>query len=82
MTNATKRPVQRKVYAAAAGAGFGPVVSAFLLWLVGCLFFDGSWDAGSAVDAAAAVPVPLSGVILLAVGYLSALVPGYQAKEV
>lgn len=75
------KPVKRKVYAASVGGGFGPVVSAFVVWATGCLFFGASWDADHAVQAAKAVPVPLSGVILLAVGYLSAFVPGYAAKD-
>lgn len=75
------KPVKRKVYAASVGGGFGPVVSAFVVWLTGCLFFGGPWDADHAVQAAKAVPVPLSGVLLLVVGYLSTFVPGYIAKD-
>lgn len=71
---ASAPPVETKVKAAtAAGAGAAAVITPFAVWLVDELFWNG--------PAAPDVPLPVVGVIGLAVTGLSALVAGYWARH-
>ena len=77
----TKAPVETKVVAGTAGAGAGAVVSQFVLWLLGCWAWGASWAADKAVDAVAAVPGPVSGLIVLVVTVIGSYVFGWLAPH-
>lgn len=76
-----REPIETKVIVGAAGAGAGAAVSAFLLWLLGCVFWGQSWDAASATDAVAAVPEPVAGVLALLVTAAGSFAAGYAAPH-
>jgi hypothetical protein len=76
-----RRPVNRKVYASTAGSGAGVTISACVVWAVGVLFYGGDNTAAGAVDAALAVPAPLTAVLVLLVTAGGTLASGYIAKE-
>ena len=67
--------IEAKVYAALVGSGAGGAVSVFVLWLIG-LAFGGSGD-----QAAAAVPAPVTGVVLALLPALGAAIGGYSAEH-
>lgn len=74
-------PISPKVVAASAGAGLGGVAATAILWVLGATFFDAGWSAANASDAIAAVPLPLSGVIVGMVGVVTAGLPGYRTND-
>lgn len=76
----TRKPVERKVYAATVGGGLGTALSGFIVWLTGVLFFGGSSSADAVQDTVTAVPAPVSVLELLAVGAAVPFVAGYLAK--
>ena len=76
-----KAPVETKVVAGTAGAGAGAVVSQFVLWLLGCWAWGASWAAEKAVDAVAAVPGPVSALIVLVITVIGAYIAGWLAPH-
>jgi len=75
------KPVSPKVVAAAAGAGAGATVAAFLIWLLGAWLWSAGWAADQVDNALAAVPWPVSGLVLLVITVAGAAVPGYQTVD-
>jgi hypothetical protein len=73
--------IETKVIAAAAGGGLGASVGAFVLWLLGVTAWHASNAAGSAGDAVAAVPTPVSGLVLAVLGLVGAALAGYLAPH-
>jgi len=75
-------PTRPKVIAAALGAGVGAPLGAFLVWLLGVLVWHAS-SAAADVDAAiAAVPAPVSALLLSVLAAGSAFVAGYVKSDV
>jgi hypothetical protein len=75
-----RNPVSPKVVASAAGAGAGATLSTFLIWLIGALLIN-AWTADAADNAIAAVPWPVSGIVLLVVTVVFSAVPGYVTTD-
>ena len=76
----TRKPVERKVYAAASGAGVGAAVAAFAIWFTG-VCWGGSTAADQADATAALVPTPVAGLELLLIPPAVALASGYLARS-
>lgn len=76
-----QNPLSPKVVAAAAGAGAGATVATLLLWIIGAGVFGGGWSAEHVDNALAAVPLPLSGFVLLLVTVAGAAFPGYNVAD-
>lgn len=74
-------PVETKVVAGTAGAGAGAVISQFILWMLGCWAWGAPWAAGKAADAVAAVPGPVSGLVVLVVTVIGAYGAGWLAPH-
>lgn len=74
-------PIRPKVLAATLGAGAGATISAFVLWLLGVLVWRAHGGAPSATVAVAAVPGPVSGVVLLAVTLGLTFAAGYTKSD-
>lgn len=73
--------IEAKVIAGAAGAGAGGAVSGFVLWLLGVLVWGVPADASHAVDAAAAVPGPVTALIAIVLVVFGELLGGYAAPH-
>lgn len=73
--------IETKVIAAAAGSGGGAAVGSFVLWLLGVA----AWGAPSAADhagqAMAAVPSPVSALVLVILAAAGGLTSGYAAPH-
>jgi hypothetical protein len=76
-----ENPVSPKVVASTAGAGLGAVLSSFIIWGLGVLIWKEPPTADAVNAAVAAVPAPVSGMILLIISVLGAAIPGYQVKD-
>jgi hypothetical protein len=73
--------IETKVIAAASGAGGGSIIGAFVLWLCGVTFWHAPNSAAGAEKAIAAVPAPVSALVLaVAAAGVSALA-GYWAPH-
>ena len=75
------RIIESKVAVAAAGGGVGGVLASFLLWLSGVVFWHVPASADAADKAIAAVPAPVSGVILTVLPAALSLLAGYLAPH-
>lgn len=73
--------IESKVAIAAAGGGVGGVLATFLLWLLGVTLWHVSASAGSADLAIAAVPAPVSAVLLTVLPAALSLLGGYLAPH-
>lgn len=71
---ASRAPVEPKVRAATGGAAAGAVITAFALWLLDQVWWNG--------DAAPDVPMPVVGLVGLVVSGACAFVSGYYARHV
>lgn len=80
---ASLRPhnTEKKVVAGAAGGGAGGVFSTCVLWLLGVTIWGAPATADAAVEAVAAVPVPVSGVVWLVTPALAAFGGGFWADH-
>ena len=76
-----ENPVSPKVVAATAGAGAGATLSTLLIWILGVTFWKQPATAAAVSDAIAAVPSPVSGLLLLLVTSSSAAVPAFKAAD-
>jgi hypothetical protein len=77
----TVRTIETKVLAAAAGGGVGGAVGAFILWLLGVLVWHQSSAAVDAPTAVAAVPPPVSELLLVLLAAGFAALGGYLAPH-
>lgn len=75
------RVIETKVIAAAAGSGAGAAVGSFLLWLLGVVVWHMPDTAAHATDAVAAVPGPVSAVVLAGLAIAGSAVGGYAAPH-
>lgn len=73
--------IERKVYAATLGTGAGAAVSAFLLWVLGVMFWGADASAAAAGDAIAAVPSPVAGMVAMVITAGGAFLSGYLAHH-
>lgn len=73
--------IETKVIAAAAGSGVGAATGGFLLWLAGVLIWHQSDAASAAAATVAAVPTPVSGLVLILLGVAGAALSGYAAPH-
>lgn len=76
-----RNAIEFKVIAAAAGAGAGDAIARFLLWLSGVIWWHAPSTADLASGAMAAVPVPVSGLITVAITASAAALAGYVAPH-
>ena len=74
-------PVSTKVIAALAGAGFGSALGTGLVWLLGAALWHGGWEAGQVDAAIAAVPGPVSVLVIMVVSAACSAVPGYVVAD-
>jgi hypothetical protein len=80
-TDAKENPTSPKVIASAAGAGAGATVSSLLLWLLGITVWHQPATAGAVDQAMAAVPSPVSAIVVLAVTVASSAVFGWRVTD-
>lgn len=73
--------IETKVIAAAAGSGVGAAAGGFLLWLAGVLIWHQPNSAGAAAATVAAVPTPVSGLVLILLAVAGSAVSGYAAPH-
>jgi hypothetical protein len=73
--------VETKVVAATVGSGGGAAIGTFGLWLLGVTVWHESNAADNASNAIAAVPAPVSGLLLLVVAGVGAYVSGWLAPH-
>lgn len=78
---AARAPVEKKVLASAAGAAGSAAVATFLIWLLGAGVWSAGWSADQVDNAIAAVPTPVTGLILLGLGSLGTFLAGYAAPH-
>lgn len=75
------RNTRAKVLAAAAGAGFGAALGTFLTWLLGVTVWGASFTAENADVALAAVPAPVSALLVSIVSAGASFTGGYIKSE-
>lgn len=73
--------VETKVIAATAGGGIGAALGQFILWAMGVMFWGASASAEGATKALAAVPAPVSILLVTLVASVGALGAGYWAPH-
>ena len=73
--------IETKVIAAAASAGFGGALGTFLTWLLGVVLWGAPANADAAVKASAAVPTPVSALLVVILAVLGAWLGGYAAPH-
>lgn len=76
-----QNPVSPKVIASAAGAGAGATVSSLVVWVLGVTFWGAPTSAQAADQAIAAVPGPVSGIVVLAVTVVSSALFGWRVSD-
>lgn len=74
-------PTEPKVAAATGSAGLASLLATYIIWQLGVLVFGASSDASKALDAMAAVPYPVSGLLLALLPALGAYVAGWLAPH-
>jgi len=74
-------PTENKVWAATVGGGAGVTVSTFLCWVLGVLVWGAPADASRATDAVAAVPGPVSAILILGLTVGATFAAGWYAKH-
>lgn len=77
----TNNPISPKTVAATAGAGLGAAVSSLIIWLLGVTLWGQPATANTVDAAVAAVPSPVSGLVLLIVTAASAGLSGYKVTD-
>lgn len=70
-----------KVKAGGAGAGLGSLVGTFLVWLLGATAWGAGADASQVEAALAAVPAPVSGLLIALVALAGSVLAGYVTTE-
>jgi len=73
-------PISPKVTTATVGAGTSGVIGTFVLWVTG-LFFGGSADASAVEATLAAVPAPVTMLVLVIVAAAFTFVAGYVKPD-
>lgn len=73
--------IETKVIAATAGGGIGAAVGQFLLWGMGVVFWGASANADKSTEALAAVPAPVSILLVTIVAAVGALAAGFWAPH-
>lgn len=76
-----ENPVSPKAIASTAGAGVGTAVSTFVTWILGVTVWGASSSAPAAVDAVAAVPGPVAGMIMLVIPAALAAIAGWKVND-
>lgn len=76
-----RAPIETKVVAATAGSVAGTAVGGFILWLLGVTVWHVSSAAEHAPQAVAAVPGPVSALLLFVIGAVGTAVGGYVAPH-
>ncbi|MFT4226701.1 hypothetical protein [Micropruina sp.] len=76
-----ENPVSPKVLASAAGAGAGASVSTLLIWVLGVTVWGQAPSASDVDQALAAVPAPVSSVIVLLVTVLASAASGWRVTD-
>lgn len=76
-----ENPISPKAVAATGGAGLGAAVATLVTWMLGVTVWNAPSAAGSANDAIAAVPTPISAVIVLIVPAALAAIFGWSFAD-
>ncbi|MEZ0577209.1 hypothetical protein [Nocardioides sp. MH1] len=76
-----QNPVSPKAIASTAGAGLGAALTTLLTWVLGVVFWDADSSADKAGDAIAAVPTPVSGIVILVIPVALAAVAGWKVTD-
>lgn len=76
-----KAPIETKVVAGGAGTVVGVALGKFVLWLLGILIWHAPNTADHAASAAAAVPDPVSALVLAVIAVAGSVVGGYIAPH-
>lgn len=76
-----KYPPESKVIASTGTSGLAALFGVYTVWQLGVTVFGASADADKAVEAAQAVPYPVSGLILALLPVLGAAIGGYLAPH-
>lgn len=77
----SENPISPKVVASSIGAGVGATVSTLLNWLLGVLVWHAPATAAAVGEAVAAVPSPVSAIVVLLVTTVSAGGAGYKVTD-
>lgn len=77
----TENPVSPKAIASTAAAGVGTAVSTLTIWVLGVTAWGASSSAAEAQQAIAAVPGPVSAVIVLVIPAALAALAGYRVND-
>ena len=77
----TSEPVEGKVWASVVGGGAGGTVATFLTWLLGVAVWHAPSTSDAATSALAAVPGPVTGLLVLVVGLGGVFAGGYLTKH-
>lgn len=77
----SKYPIESKVWTQFAGTASGGTLSALILWIIGVTVYHVPNTAEQATNAIAAVPLPISGPIGVALTLGLGLLGGYMAKH-
>lgn len=73
--------IESKVIAATAGSGLGAAAGTFILWVLGVCVWHTPGNAEKAATAVAAVPTPVSAIVLLLITVAGAGLSGYLAPH-
>jgi hypothetical protein len=76
-----ENPISPKAVASTGGAGLGAVIATFITWILGVTVWNASSTAADANDAIAAVPTPVSAVIILIVPAALAAILGWSITD-
>jgi hypothetical protein len=74
-------PTEPKVVAATSSAGLAAIVAGYVNWQIGVSVFHASASGAKVSEAVAAVPQPLSALLLAAIPAAAALIGGYLAPH-
>ncbi len=77
----TENPISPKAIAATTGAGLGAAFGTLITWLLGVTVWGASAEADRVADAMAAVPSPITALIVLLIPAGLAAVLGWHAVD-
>lgn len=77
----SRGPVETKVIASTGGFIGSSALATFLVWLLGAWAWDAGFGADQVSDAIAAVPAPVSGLLLLVLGSVGTFAAGWAAPH-
>jgi hypothetical protein len=76
-----ENPISPKAIASTTGAGLGAAIATLITWILGVLVWNESSGASNVSDALAAVPSPVSAVVLLVIPAALAAISGWSVVD-